>query len=121
MWSRMVMSFLVKGLHQYWGTFCQIPGKLFGPPPRYGSMTPEHSNPNWNQRFTVQAEWTKPLRDFLIEQTGMRNSSSVLEVGSGTGVILRETAVLVGNQPVGIDINLERLRENKAIKPEQVV
>lgn len=84
-------------------------------------MTPEHSIFNWNQRFTVQAEWTKPLRQFLINQTGMSSSSSVLEVGSGTGVILRDTNKMVGNQPIGIDFDLERLSENKVVKPDQVV
>jgi len=84
-------------------------------------MTPEHSNLDWNQRFTVQAEWTKPLRKFLIKQSGIQNSSSVLEVGSGSGVILRDTFDLVGNHPVGIDFDLDRLSENKAIKPDEVV
>ncbi len=84
-------------------------------------MTPEQSNPNWNQRFSIQAEWTKPLRQFLIEQTGMSSSSSVLEVGSGTGVILRDTIDMAGNQPIGIDFDLGRLSENKAINPDQVV
>ncbi len=84
-------------------------------------MTPELSNPIWNQRFTVQAEWTKPLRKFLVEQTGMSRFSSVLEVGSGTGVILRDTDDIVGTHPVGIDFDLERLSENKAIRPEQII
>ena len=76
---------------------------------------------DWNQRFTTQAEWTKPLRQFLIEQTDMTSASSVLEVGSGTGVILRETIEMVGNQPVGIDFDLERLSENKVINPDEIV
>ncbi len=84
-------------------------------------MTPELSNPDWNQRFTVQAEWTKPLRKFIIEQTGMTRSSRILEVGSGTGVILRDTFDIVSTHPVGIDFDLERLSENKSIKADQVI
>lgn len=84
-------------------------------------MNPENSNIDWNDRFTVQAEWTKPLRHFLIEQTGLSNASRILEVGSGTGVILRDTNEMVGIAPVGIDFDLERLSENKSIKQDQVV
>lgn len=84
-------------------------------------MNPEIPIIDWNQRFSVQAGWTRPLRQFLIEQTGMRSTTRVLEVGSGTGVILRETIEMVGNQPVGIDLNLERLLENKFIQRDQVI
>jgi len=84
-------------------------------------MNPENSILDWNQRFSIQAEWTKPLRHFLIKQTGMGSDSRVLEVGSGTGVILRDTIEMVGNQVVGIDFDLERLSENKVIQQDQIV
>jgi ubiquinone/menaquinone biosynthesis C-methylase UbiE len=84
-------------------------------------MNPESSAVDWNRRFTVQAGWTKPLRDFLIEQTGMNSASQVLEVGSGTGVILRATNEKIGGQAVGIDFNLETLSQNKTIQHDQVI
>jgi ubiquinone/menaquinone biosynthesis C-methylase UbiE len=84
-------------------------------------MNPESSAVDWNRRFTVQAGWTKPLRDFLIEQTGMNSASNILEVGSGTGVILRSTNEKIGGQAVGIDFNLETLSQNKTIQHDQVI
>jgi ubiquinone/menaquinone biosynthesis C-methylase UbiE len=62
---------------------------------------------DWNDRFSRQAEWTKPLRDFLSKQLGITHSSSILEVGCGTGVILRDLHHCI---PFGVDIDFSRLR-----------
>ncbi|MEI2651824.1 MAG: methyltransferase domain-containing protein [Microthrixaceae bacterium] len=45
---------------------------------------------NWHSRYLQQAEWTRDLRAYLFEQAGLVNARRVLEVGCGTGAILRE-------------------------------
>ena len=64
---------------------------------------------DWNDRFGRQAEWTKPVRDFLAKQLGITNSSLILEVGCGTGVILRDLHDYSMCIPFGIDIDFSRL------------
>ncbi len=43
---------------------------------------------NWHARYTQQAIWTRDLRVYLFEKTGLANAQRVLEVGCGTGAIL---------------------------------
>jgi len=45
---------------------------------------------NWHARYLQQANWTRPLRDYLFDQAGLAQAHRVLEVGCGTGAILRE-------------------------------
>lgn len=45
---------------------------------------------NWHSRYLQQAAWTRDLRVYLFEQAGLVNAHRVLEVGCGTGAILRE-------------------------------
>jgi ubiquinone/menaquinone biosynthesis C-methylase UbiE len=45
---------------------------------------------NWHSRYLQQAEWTHDLRVYLFEQAELANAQHVLEVGCGTGAILRE-------------------------------
>jgi len=45
---------------------------------------------NWHARYLQQAEWTHDLRTYLFEQAGLKNARHVLEVGCGTGAILRD-------------------------------
>jgi SAM-dependent methyltransferase len=64
---------------------------------------------NWHQRYTQQATWTRNLRAYLFEKAGLANARRVLEVGCGTGAILREMespALLYGS-----DINPVALAE----------
>jgi len=46
---------------------------------------------NWHARYVQQANWTHELRNYLFQKTGLTTASRVLEVGCGTGAILRET------------------------------
>lgn len=43
---------------------------------------------NWHARYTQQASWTRELRAYLFQRTGMESAGRVLEVGCGTGAIL---------------------------------
>lgn len=45
---------------------------------------------NWHTRYAQQATWTRDLRTYIFEKTGLSNAQSVLEVGCGTGAILSE-------------------------------
>ena len=45
---------------------------------------------NWHLRYIQQANWTRELREYLFQRTGMATAERVLEVGCGTGAILGE-------------------------------
>jgi len=45
---------------------------------------------NWHTRYLQQAEWTRNLRTYLFEKAGLADACRVLEVGCGTGAVLRE-------------------------------
>lgn len=45
---------------------------------------------NWHARYLQQAVWTRDLRNYLFDRAGLPNANRVLEVGCGTGAILRE-------------------------------
>ena len=45
---------------------------------------------NWHTRYLQQAGWTRDLRNYLFDKAGLKNARHVLEVGCGTGAILRE-------------------------------
>jgi ubiquinone/menaquinone biosynthesis C-methylase UbiE len=45
---------------------------------------------NWHLRYTQQAAWTRDLRAYLFAKAGLQTAQRVLEVGCGTGAILRE-------------------------------
>lgn len=45
---------------------------------------------NWHKRYLQQSAWTRELRTYLFDKTGLETARRVLEVGCGTGAILRE-------------------------------
>ena len=45
---------------------------------------------NWHARYTQQANWTRKLRKYLFERTGLETAARALEIGCGTGAILSE-------------------------------
>lgn len=47
---------------------------------------------DWHARYLQQARWTRDLRTYLLERAGWREARRALEVGCGTGAILREWA-----------------------------
>ena len=45
---------------------------------------------NWHARYLQQAAWTRNLRTYLFDKAGIEDARRVLEVGCGTGAVLRE-------------------------------
>jgi SAM-dependent methyltransferase len=82
-------------------------------------MSKSSSSFDWDAHFTTQASWTKNLREFLSTQLGINNTSKVLEIGCGTGVILRELNTYNGCKTIGIDIDVSRLKIAKELSPDQ--
>lgn len=70
---------------------------------------------NWHSRYLQQAVWTRDLRVYLFEQAGLANAHHVLEVGCGTGAVLREL-----NTPAslhGLDLEPASLAECRIHAP----
>ena len=74
---------------------------------------------NWHRRYAQQANWTRELRAYIFEQTGLQYAQSVLEVGCGTGAILSELPE--GPLVHGLDIDHAALIECKSHAPRAVV
>jgi ubiquinone/menaquinone biosynthesis C-methylase UbiE len=73
---------------------------------------------NWHTRYAQQADWTRELRSYIFEQTGLRNAERVLEAGCGTGAIL--SGLSEGPQVHGLDLNRESLIECGVHAPRAV-
>jgi len=82
-------------------------------------MNKDNSVFDWNSYFSSQASWTRNLREFISTQLGIKSTSFVLEIGCGTGVILRELSEFSGCKPIGIDLDFNRLKIAKNLSPNQ--
>jgi ubiquinone/menaquinone biosynthesis C-methylase UbiE len=69
---------------------------------------------NWHSRYLQQAAWTRDLRIYLFEQAGLKTARRVLEVGCGTGAILRE---LSAPALYGLDLEAGSLDECRIHAP----
>lgn len=59
----------------------------------------------WHRRYQLQAEWTAPLRAHAYAFSGLEGASRVLEIGSGTGVILMDLRAHTRGSVFGIEID----------------
>ena len=64
---------------------------------------------DWHTRYTQQAAWTRDLRAYLFEKAGLHRAHRVLEVGCGTGAVLRELVTTASLH--GLDIDPVALKE----------
>jgi ubiquinone/menaquinone biosynthesis C-methylase UbiE len=69
---------------------------------------------NWHARYLQQAAWTRDLRTYLFEQAGLKTARRVLEVGCGTGAILRELSAPALH---GLDLEAGSLDECRVHAP----
>lgn len=69
----------------------------------------------WHERYLRQAAWTRALRAYLFQKAGISNAGRVLEVGCGTGAVLRE----IDANPAlyGLDIASATISECKVNAP----
>lgn len=71
---------------------------------------------NWHTRYLQQAAWDKPLREYLFKKAGLQEAHRILEVGCGTGPLLREVPARVS--AYGVDIDPAALRACKHYAPK---
>lgn len=62
-----------------------------------------------SEQFKRQARWTRSLRAYLFEKTGLNRARRVLEVGCGTGAILADLSTDAAIH--ALDFSFPRLRE----------
>jgi SAM-dependent methyltransferase len=69
------------------------------------SLPLEHAH----RRFMQQAGWTEPTRRHLLRRAGLPNARRVLEIGCGTGAVLRSIYLPPAASLFGIDLDLPAL------------
>ena len=76
---------------------------------------------DWHDRFTIQAKWTRALREFLFNQLSINPDSRILETGCGTGVILDDLRSYSQRPVFGIDHDVSHLSEARIQSPELLI
>jgi SAM-dependent methyltransferase len=71
----------------------------------------------WHLRYTQQAAWTQAARQYLYQKSGSDKWSRILEVGSGTGAILRDFSNSQSLSVFGIDIQTASANFSKIKAP----
>ena len=66
---------------------------------------------DWHARFTQQARWTLPLRQYLYEKIGLAGAHRILDVGCGPGALLPELAHATPAAVHGLDLSLPALKQ----------
>lgn len=74
---------------------------------------------NWHSRYTQQASWTRDLRAYLFERTGLARADRILEVGCGTGAIL--SGIESPARAHGLDIQFASLKQARLHAPSAIL
>lgn len=72
---------------------------------------------DWHARFTSQASWTLPLRQYLYKKVKLDQVNAILEVGCGTGAIISELPGYTSASVFGLDLDLSRLLQTRSNVP----
>jgi SAM-dependent methyltransferase len=77
---------------------------------------------DWHRRYLQQAAWTRELRTYLFRKAGLSEARCVLEVGCGTGAIIREASLPENDLFTraalhGVDISADALAECRVNAP----
>ena len=59
----------------------------------------------WHHRYQIQAAWTAAIRSRLFTISDLQTANHILEVGSGTGVIIGEVSTRFPGLTFGLDID----------------
>ena len=78
-------------------------------------LTKESDLAFWHQRYQQQARWTADVRNYLIRKTSLQPSGRVLEVGVGTGAVLKTISEEQSIYSFGIDLKRSCLNYSKGI------
>ena len=75
----------------------------------------------WHKRYQQQSAWTQNLRDYIYKRIAIEKSKSILEIGSGTGVLLEELSQYSFNNLNGLDIDINALSLSRSILPGAIL
>ena len=76
---------------------------------------------DWHSRFSQQAEWTRDLRKYLFAAVGLPQSSSILEIGCGTGAILADIPEGSRYKSHGLDIDANMIAQAASHVPSALL
>jgi ubiquinone/menaquinone biosynthesis C-methylase UbiE len=74
------------------------------------SVISQLSIQDWDDRFALQANWSRSIRLICQRDFPLAPFSKILEVGSGTGRIISSFLKIPGGSSVGVDLDLKRLQ-----------
>jgi SAM-dependent methyltransferase len=58
----------------------------------------------WDHRFQQQTAWTQAVRSYVYQRVQLSAAAKILEIGCGTGAVLRSLPSVFTGKAVGLDI-----------------
>ena len=72
-------------------------------------MKEKMSTQDWERKLKQQSEESAEYRHRLYERVDLKNKDEILDIGCGTGAILRDMAEITNGRITGVDIDEEKL------------